>query len=100
LYGVLYNKAISNSYYLGTREEVNIVAKPFSFDFPSDTAPTANYVWYVNGNYIAPGSKTNEMLFRQTVANLKGTTSVSLDLKSTINIFQSASNGFSVGFGQ
>jgi hypothetical protein len=100
LYGILYNRAINISYYLGTREELNVIAKPFSFDFSSDTSNDANYIWYVNGNYIAPNGKINEMLFRQATENLKSTASVSLELTNNRKIFQSATDNFNVEFGQ
>lgn len=100
LYGMLYNKAITGSYYLGTREELKIVAKPFSFDFLSETSAEANYLWYVNGNYVTPSGKVNEILLRQTTTNLKGTASISLDVNNAKKIFQSTKNSFNVGFGQ
>jgi len=100
LYGILYNKAITGSYYLGTREELKIVAKPFSFDFPNEISAEANYVWYVNGNYVTPSEKINEILLRQTATNLKGTASISLNINNTKKIFQSTKNNFNIGFGQ
>lgn len=100
LYGILYNRAITGSYFLGTREELDIVAKPFSFSFLNDNSPEANYVWYANGNYSPPSEKVNEMLLRQTTENLKSTAAISLDLKNTKKIFQSASGVFNVDFGQ
>jgi hypothetical protein len=100
LYGILYNLAITGSYYLGTREELKIDAKPFSFSFPTDSSNDSSYVWYVNGDYVPISGKINEILFRQTTTNLKGNASVSLDLKNTNRMFQSVSAGFNIGFGQ
>ncbi len=100
LYGILYNKAITGNYYLGTREELKIIAKPISFNFSNDTPEESNYSWYVNGNYVAPNGKTNELILRQTTTNLKGTASISLDVKDINKINQYASGAFNVEFGQ
>jgi len=100
LYGVLYNRAITGSYYLGTKEELKIVAKPFSFSFLKDTASEANYVWGVNGNSVSPNEKINELILKQTTTGAKGTASISLDLNNTDKINQYASEAFDVSFGQ
>jgi len=100
LYGVLYNKAITGSYYLGTKEELTIVAKPFSFDFSKDVSGESSYAWYVNGSYVVPSGKTNELILRQTTTNLKGTASVSLDIKNINKINQYTNGGFNVEFGE
>jgi len=100
LYGILYNKNITGNYYLGTREELKIVAKPFSFNFSKDVSNESSYAWYVNGNYVAPNGKANELIMRQTSTNLKGTASISLDLKNINKINQYANGSFNVEFGQ
>jgi len=100
LYGILYNKAITGNYFLGTKEELNIIAKPFSFNFMSDTPEESSYTWYTNGNYVAPNGKINELILRQTTTNLKGTASVSLDVKNNNIVTQSASGAFNVDFGE
>ena len=99
LYGILYNKAIATSYYLGTKEELTIVAKPFSFSFLNDVAVEAIYKWYVNGVFVSPSAKTNELILRQTTAGTKGTASVLLDLKNINKINQYTTRGFNVEFG-
>ncbi len=100
LYGLLYNKAITGSYYLGTKEELKIVAKPFSFSFFNDTPEESTYSWYVNENYVSPSGKTNEVILRQTSTSLRGTASISLDLKNTTKINQYANGSFNVEFGE
>lgn len=100
LYGILFNKAITGSYYLGTREELDVIAKPFSFNFFEDAPSQSNYAWYVNGNYIVPNGKPNVLILKQTGVGLKGTASISLDLKNADKINQYATDGFSVQFGQ
>ena len=102
LYGIFYNKAITGNYFLGDKEELNVVAKPFSYNVSKDAGNETSYKWYVNGGYVVPPGKTNEILFRQTSANLKGVASVSLDLNATdpSRKFQYSSGNFNIEFGQ
>ncbi|MEK7072005.1 MAG: hypothetical protein AAB969_00385, partial [Patescibacteria group bacterium] len=100
LYGILYNKAIGGSYSLGTREELKITAKPFSFSFSKDTPGEANFLWYVNDSYVAPVGKNNEITLRQTVTGQVGEVFVSLDLNNINKINQYAGGGFNLEFGQ
>ena len=100
LLGILYNKAVVGNYFLGTREELDILAKPFSFSFAGNTPSNSSYDWYVNGSYVIPTGSANEMLLRQTTPNLKGTAAITLDLKSTNKVFQTATGGFNVQFGE
>jgi len=100
LYGILYNKAITGSYYLGTREELDVVAKPFSFSFPNDTPANSNYSWYVNDSYVAPNGKANELILKQTTSGISGLASISLNLTNPSKMNQYVNGGFDVQFGQ
>ena len=100
LYGVLYNKAIVNGYYLGTKEELKVVAKPFSFSFLKDVVDEAAYAWYANGNIIPPSGKNNQIILKQTTNGASGVASMSLDVSNTNKINQFASRAFDVQFGQ
>lgn len=99
LYGILYNRAINGNYYLGTKEELKIIAKPFSFSFLNDAPEESNYVWSVNGSPITSTGKTNEITLRQT-ATQSGTASMSLDLNNINKINQYVNGSFNVAFGQ
>ncbi|MFH0755523.1 MAG: hypothetical protein V1910_02560 [bacterium] len=100
LYGILYNKAITGNYYLGTKEELTITAKPFSFNFLNDISEGSDYKWFVNENYIIQNGKANEIILKQKATNLKGTASVSVIVKNINKINQFANEGFGVEFGQ
>jgi len=100
LYGILFNKSLNNGYYLGLKEEVDVIAKPFFFSFTSDVDNDALYKWYLNGNYIAPSGRKNLLVLKQTNTELKGTAKISLDLSNSTNIFQYTSGSFGVTFGQ
>jgi hypothetical protein len=100
LYGVLYNKAIINSYYLGTREELRIAAKPFSFSFLTDTSSDVSFSWSINDSEVLPTGKINEMLLKQTTVGAKGVASIFLNLSNNNKMNQYTSKGFDVEFGQ
>jgi len=51
-YGVLYNKAIVDTYYLGQAQEVTIAAKPYFFSFKGEDGSEGDYKWSVNGNSV------------------------------------------------
>ncbi|MFA6340887.1 MAG: hypothetical protein WCX27_01430 [Candidatus Paceibacterota bacterium] len=100
LYGILGNRAISDSYYLGQREEVKIIAKPYFFDLSSDSGSDSTYEWYVNGASVATTGRTNELILRQANTNLKGSAAITLNVGNISRIFQFANAGFNVTFGQ
>jgi hypothetical protein len=100
LYGVLYNKAITGNYYLGTKEELQILAKPFSFNFSNDTASNTSYSWYINGNPVSASGKVNELLMRQTTTNLANTASIQLQVANTSKILQNTTAGFNIEYGE
>ncbi len=99
LYGMLYNQAITSSYGLGNREELDIVAKPYYFSDKTQTSDL-KYKWRVNGGTVVPAGNQNELLLRQTSTSGNGNAQVSLDIKSLTKIFQAATNNFNVNFGQ
>lgn len=99
LLGILYNKAIADTYNLGTKEEMTVVAKPLSFSFSQDTSNDANYVWYVNGNKISNNTTNpNEIILKQTGSN-SGITGITLNLNNINKINQYSSSEFNIIFG-
>lgn len=97
LYGILYNKAIVGNYYLGTKEEVKIIAKPFSFSFLKETSKESNFSWYINDFSYIPPSKINEITLRQEGG--VGLAYISLGISNNDKINQYVSSDFSVEFG-
>jgi len=100
LYGILYNLAVTGNYYMGTKEELTIIAKPFSFSFSNDVQVGSDYSWSVNGNPVTQSGKANQITLRQTTTNTKSTANISLDVKNTDKIMQYAGGGFNIEFGQ
>ena len=100
LYGILYNKAVVGNYYLGTKEELSIIAKPFFFSFLNDAPGESSYTWSVNSNPVSQSGKANEITLRQTTTNTLTTSNISLDLNNTKKINQYTTNSFNIQFGQ
>ena len=100
LYGILYNTAIVNDYYLGLKQELKIIAKPFYFDVTDDTGADLSYDWSINGSPVTIAGRTNELLLKQNTTNLKGSASVTLNVNNTVRIFQFIKSAFNVSFGQ
>lgn len=98
LLGILYNKAIYGTYNLGLKEEITLIAKPFSFSFNEDNTSESNYVWYVNNKKILLTDKTNELILKQT-GNTSGTTNISLNLNNINKINQYTNNQINIKFG-
>ena len=100
IYGILYNKAISNSYYMGDRDELTITAEPFSFDFLKSTDDNSTYSWKINNNSATSSNNKNELLVIQQENKIKGTASISVDISNIKKDFQEVSGDFNLEFGK
>ncbi len=100
IYGILYNKAISGSYYMGDRDELTISAEPFSFDFTKNTADNSSYSWEINNNSATSSKNKNELLVVQQENKIKGTANISVSILNTKRDFQEISGDFSLEFGK
>jgi len=99
LYGILFNKAISGNYYLGQKNELDLIAKPYFFNLTSDSGSDSTYKWLVNGNFVEPSGRTNELILKQVNNNLAGTAAITLTANNNVRIFQYATDDFNVNFG-
>jgi len=99
LYGMLFNKAITGDYYLGQKNELDLVAKPYFFNLSTDSGSDSTYKWLINDNYVTPSGQDNELLLKQTTTNLSGTAAVSITINNNVRIFQYATVNFNVNFG-
>lgn len=100
LYGILYNKTISNGYYMGERNELNIVAEPFFFDFQKSIDDNAKYDWEINNIKATSSLKKNELLLIQQEEKIKGSSNISIDVLNIKRDFQEISNSFNLEFGK
>lgn len=99
LYGILSNKAVSNNYNIGNKEEIKIVAKPFFFDISGVNTNESKYKWSINGKSTTLSGPKNELILRQDGKTTNGTASVSLTIENQARIFQYATNSFNINFG-
>jgi hypothetical protein len=100
LLGKLFNKALTNNYFLGDKEEVLITAEPYFFDVQKNTSTELKYSWSVNNGAVSPNGKINELLLRQVNKDTKGTASVNLNIDNNNRLFQYTDNHFNINFGQ
>jgi hypothetical protein len=94
LYGVLYNKAMTDKLSL-TTQEISLRAVPFLFSFSKSTP--LKYNWTVN-NLERPDLSTNESITLRTKGDVEGSSDISLDIRNQDQILQGARGGVSVYF--
>lgn len=94
LYGVLYNKAITNRISF-TDQELNIVAVPYTFNVSK--ASPVTFLWSIN-NIERKDLSTNESIVLRTKGDTAGSSNISLEIKSVDSILQRAQNAISVQF--
>jgi hypothetical protein len=100
LLGKLFNKALTNNYYLGDKEEILITAEPYFFDVNSNTSSELKYTWLVNGKETNLDGKVNELLLRQVNKGVSGTATIELGIDNYTRIFQYIKNSFKINFGE
>lgn len=100
LLGELFNKEISNDYFLGDKEEILITAEPYFFDVGSNTSSELKYTWLVNSKGVNINGKVNELLLRQVNKETSGKASIELSIDNYTRIFQYMSNNFNINFGE
>jgi hypothetical protein len=100
LYGILYNKTVSDGYYIGERNELNVVAEPFFFDFLKNTDDKAEYVWEINNTKATSSLNKNELLLIQQSDKIKGNSNISVNVSNIKRTFQEISNSFNLEFGK
>lgn len=94
LYGVLYNKALTNNIKL-TEQEITLRAVPYSFNVPK-TVPL-NFLWSIN-NLERNDLSTAESITLRTKGDTTGSSRISIEVKGAGHILQSAENEVTVQF--
>ncbi len=95
LYGPLFNKAIINQINLGSQRESAVIATPYGFN----VSPTGNvsYEWTINGSIRSDLLKNQSIIIRSPEGTT-GSSNISLKVKNSRNILQTAIGGFNVSF--
>ncbi len=98
LYGILFNKAVPQSFNLGEKE-VSFEAYPYFFSATNRNDPTLSYSWSMNNTSVNIPSTQDNLTFRND-NNSSGNSSVSVNISTNDKILQSASENFNLTFGQ
>jgi hypothetical protein len=94
LYGVLYNKALTNNVSLAN-QEISLRATPYLFTFSKNIPLTYN--WSVN-NLERQDLSTNESITLRPKGDVEGSSDISLEIRNRNQILQGARNAVSVLF--
>lgn len=94
LYGVLYNKAVTDRLTL-TNQEATIRAVPYTFNFSKETP--LSFTWSIN-NLERPDLSTKESITLRTKGDAAGSSNIFLEVRNAKNILQSAKAGINVQF--
>ncbi|MEA2715538.1 MAG: hypothetical protein QOG91_566 [Candidatus Parcubacteria bacterium] len=97
LYGPLYNVAIVNGVRIGSEKETGIIAVPFGFTRPAQDLGHLTLSWLVNGS-ADPDLADKETLILRAPENTEGSSDIDLNIQNTLNILQTARNGFTAQF--
>lgn len=86
LYGVMFNRAITDGYKLNGKE-IRVDAYPFFYSADDKNASNINYQWSLNDNPIPTPSQKNSALFRNS-NNVSGSSKISVNTTNSVFILQ------------
>ena len=92
LYGVLYNKALTNRVPLRTTE-IKVLAVPYGFNRGNENS----YAWSIN-NIEQADLFSNRSIVLRTSGKEEGSSNINLDIRNQEDILQGARGGFTVYF--
>jgi hypothetical protein len=96
LYGQLFNKAIGDSFRLGTESESGIVAIPLGFSgAPGDS--NLSFGWMING-FEHPELNSKDSIVLRAPSDAAGSSNIQLTVNNTAGLIQAATGNFSVIF--
>ena len=99
LYGIEFQKALTETVSLNDSKEVAITAVPFYFGTTDSSSPELSYKWSINNNAINDNTESTTRVFRQKEGT-SGTSYISLAIENSRKILQYASSGFNLKFGK
>ncbi len=95
LYGILFNKALSNTLNL-TASEVTLLAAPFGFNYNPKNSKLS-YVWSIN-NSEQPDLIKKQSITLRSKGDIEGSSDISIDVRSENDILERAINNIKVNF--
>ena len=98
IFGVEFQRALSNAVGLSTSKELIVVGVPLFFS-PATGGGELLYKWSINGSPINNSPEQSTQVFRQKEGT-SGTSRISLSVEHTKKILQSAESSFDLMFGE
>jgi hypothetical protein len=99
LYGIEFQKALSENLDLKGSKEVTVVGMPYYFGILKSYSSDIIYRWRINGASVGEDIKTNSQTFRQ-VEGQSGVAKISLSAENIEKTLQSARADFNLKFGE
>lgn len=99
LYGILFNKALNNTYSLNNKDELRIIAEPYFFSANNGNSNNLTYNWSINGNKTDPNGNKNEIMLKQENPDLKGIARIGLKINHISKILQYSNGILNIEFG-
>ena len=96
VYGIMYNKAITNTVKMLT-DEFSVVAVPYFFSVGYATTPDLDYVWTMNGQTVGNQDPKNSFTTRTDKPGA-GTTNIGVKISNNVRIFQFTNADYSINF--
>ena len=97
LYGPLWNKAINDNIFIGAEKETSVLAIPYGFNKPISGIGNLTLNWMING-IEHPELSENESITLRAPNGSSGSSNISLELRNSKQILQSATLGFGTYF--
>jgi hypothetical protein len=97
LYGPLWNKAVTDSVFIGSEKETSVLAIPYGFNKPISGIGDLVLNWTING-VDHPELSENQSVTLRAPNGSAGSSNIDLDLRNSKQILQSADTGFNAYF--
>jgi hypothetical protein len=97
LYGIMFNKEISNNFVFGDKEERTLAVFPYFFGINSRSANNLKYKWTLNYNQVEVPENQSEITLRN-VDKLEGRSLINVTTKNKSNFLQEAATKTYVDF--
>jgi hypothetical protein len=97
IYGVLYNKAILDTFSM-INDEATFVTVPYFFSGKTPGVANLDYIWSMNGADIGGAAKKNKVTLRRSGQVEAGSAQVSVTVENSREILQGAGYDFSISF--
>ncbi len=97
LYGPMFNSAMGDKIILGSQKELSALAVPYGFNLPNSGIGGLNLSWLINNILHNELSQSGEVTLRAP-ADTGGSSNISLQIESPLDILQRANAGFTVSW--